>query len=634
MEYKKLQKGEGRSIQRMPNRTGIPTQAKWDIEAKSRLSMDDVRVHYHSDMPAKLGALAYTQGTQVYIGTGQERYLRHELGHVVQQKLGLVRANARYNGGPALNTEETLERQADRIGAGSWRQPVVNNSMPRIQRYEDPIVQAAGHITEVKEAVPISTASDLKEAEVPTIVFEAMGTTLNDCEKVYEQTRLYKGNTICVFGLNREDREDEKAPSTDGLVVAETESGDQRDVDHCHLLYVFSFGWNRVGGGTGYIMPFVEARFQVMKTASGVVKRLKENAGENADKIQYKFLYRWLDADAREDNTKSIDSSCLTTFAKYTNPAIMTGIYDWRSMQSEGSTKSYYLEFVKKFNEAEKALRDYYYLLWIGLDKYSQVQSDQQAKKRFFADPTSDEASKITEYENMGAEGKLKCIIDTMQRKSKHRVKKMPLSELKKGNFLPGYYFPETVLMMNEAAHTRMSNEESERKISRTYGSSKDMQDKESMKLVSLISGETIDIIFEPALSVTKPLKNEFSDRSSKNAPEKKDAAPTYWGTDMLNFLRENPSDKREHRFYVALSNVRQSAFNNSMWNFIDKSTWSNWLQTTTVSTKETLEIVQSLFNQKRKEKHNELFKFLSQKVPELKNGTVHEKIKIELKDL
>lgn len=515
MEYKKLQKGEGRSTQQMPNRTGIPTQAKWDIEAKSGLSMDDVRVHYHSDMPAKLGALAYTQGTQVYIGTGQERYLRHELGHVVQQKLGLVRANARYNGGPALNTEETLERQADRIGAGSWRQPVVNNSMPRIQRYEDPIVQAAGHITEFKGAVPISTASDhdkeLKEAEVPTIVFEAMGTEFDDCKAIYEQTRLYKGNTICVFGLNREN---EKAPSTDGLVVAETESGDQRDVDHCHLLYVFSFGWNRVGDDNGYIMPFVEARFLVMKTASGVVDELKENAGENADKIQYKFLYRWIDADAREDNTKSIDSSCLTTFAESTNPAIMTGIYDWRSMQSEGSiklkgsTKSYYLEFVKEFNEAEEALRDYYYLLWIGLDIYSRVRSDQQAKKGFFADPTSDKASKIAEYENMGTEEKLNFIIDTMQRKSKPRFKKTPLHELKEGKFLPGYYFPETVLMMNEAAHTAISYKESI--ILSTYESSKDMQDKESMKLVSLISGEPINIIFEPALSVTKPLNYEF----------------------------------------------------------------------------------------------------------------------------
>ena len=35
---------------------------------------------YNSDKPRKIGALAYTQGTQVHIGPGQERHLRHELG--------------------------------------------------------------------------------------------------------------------------------------------------------------------------------------------------------------------------------------------------------------------------------------------------------------------------------------------------------------------------------------------------------------------------------------------------------------------------------------------------------------------------------------------------------------------------
>lgn len=73
-----------------PNLTGIPTQMKLDFERQSGLSFDDVRVHYNSDKPAQLKALAYTQGTQVYVGPGQERHLPHELGHVIQQKRGLV----------------------------------------------------------------------------------------------------------------------------------------------------------------------------------------------------------------------------------------------------------------------------------------------------------------------------------------------------------------------------------------------------------------------------------------------------------------------------------------------------------------------------------------------------------------
>lgn len=108
----------GKSFVRRENRTGIPTQLKERMEQSSGLSFDDVRVNYNSKMPAKLDALAYTQGNRVEIGPGQERYLSHELGHVVQQKLGLVRANARHSSGALLNTDAGLERQADEIGAG------------------------------------------------------------------------------------------------------------------------------------------------------------------------------------------------------------------------------------------------------------------------------------------------------------------------------------------------------------------------------------------------------------------------------------------------------------------------------------------------------------------------------------
>lgn len=100
------------------NRTGIPTQLKERMEQSTGLSFDDVRVHYNSALPARLDALAYTMGNQVEIGPGQERHLPHELGHVVQQKLGTVRPNATHSSGVALNTDPALEHQADEIGAG------------------------------------------------------------------------------------------------------------------------------------------------------------------------------------------------------------------------------------------------------------------------------------------------------------------------------------------------------------------------------------------------------------------------------------------------------------------------------------------------------------------------------------
>lgn len=98
-------------VKNSTNLTGIPTQMKRNLESRSGLSFDDVRVHYHSAEPAKIGALAYTRGTQVHIGPGQERHLQHELGHVIQQKKGLVRPTTWINGLP-VNDSPELERSA------------------------------------------------------------------------------------------------------------------------------------------------------------------------------------------------------------------------------------------------------------------------------------------------------------------------------------------------------------------------------------------------------------------------------------------------------------------------------------------------------------------------------------------
>lgn len=95
-----------------PDLTGLPKQMKLEFEERSGASLDDVRVQYNSEKPAQLQALAYTQGSRIYIGPGQERHLRHELVHVIQQKQGRVQATARVNG-MAVNDEERLEREAD-----------------------------------------------------------------------------------------------------------------------------------------------------------------------------------------------------------------------------------------------------------------------------------------------------------------------------------------------------------------------------------------------------------------------------------------------------------------------------------------------------------------------------------------
>lgn len=86
MEAEKVyQKKTARTIRQKPNETGMPDNLKAGIENLSGFTMDDVRVHYNSDKPATVQALAYTQGTDIYVAPGQEQHLPHEAWHVAQQ---------------------------------------------------------------------------------------------------------------------------------------------------------------------------------------------------------------------------------------------------------------------------------------------------------------------------------------------------------------------------------------------------------------------------------------------------------------------------------------------------------------------------------------------------------------------
>ncbi|MCX7747441.1 MAG: DUF4157 domain-containing protein [Clostridia bacterium] len=97
------------------NKTGLPDNLKAGIENLSGLSMNAVRVHYSSDKPAQVGALAYTKGTDIHIAPGQEKHLPHEAWHVVQQAQGRVRPTMLLNG-LAVNDAIGLEREASEMG--------------------------------------------------------------------------------------------------------------------------------------------------------------------------------------------------------------------------------------------------------------------------------------------------------------------------------------------------------------------------------------------------------------------------------------------------------------------------------------------------------------------------------------
>jgi hypothetical protein len=138
------------------NTTGLPDALKAELENLSGISLDAVRVHYHSAEPAEIAAVAYAEGLDIHIGPGQERHLPHEAWHVVQQLQGRVRPTSEVQG-IAINADVDLEREADVMGEratrssrepgpGESREPrqAALRNVPVVQRLHEDLVQEGG----------------------------------------------------------------------------------------------------------------------------------------------------------------------------------------------------------------------------------------------------------------------------------------------------------------------------------------------------------------------------------------------------------------------------------------------------------------------------------------------------------
>ncbi len=103
------------NVNAVENQTKIPERIKTPMEKMSGFDLSGVKVHYNSPRPAKLNAVAYTQGEDIYVGPGQEKHLPHESWHAVQQMQGRVRSTTQANGVP-INDDKKLETEADEMG--------------------------------------------------------------------------------------------------------------------------------------------------------------------------------------------------------------------------------------------------------------------------------------------------------------------------------------------------------------------------------------------------------------------------------------------------------------------------------------------------------------------------------------
>lgn len=106
------------------NHTGIPDDVRQRMESAFATDFSSVRVHPDSAQAPEVGALAYTQGTDIHFAPGQfkpetssgQQLLGHELAHVVQQQEGRVQPTTEIGGMP-VNDDVSLEHEADVLGS-------------------------------------------------------------------------------------------------------------------------------------------------------------------------------------------------------------------------------------------------------------------------------------------------------------------------------------------------------------------------------------------------------------------------------------------------------------------------------------------------------------------------------------
>ncbi len=219
------------ALQKKENDTGLPDNLKSGVENLSGYSMDDVKVHYNSDKPSQLNALAYAQGTDIHVASGQEKHLPHEAWHVAQQKQGRVKATMQMKGDIPVNDDEGLEKEADIMGEKAAAvqadalPPVTGNAAVQQKTVQRMIVvgseffvnsAASGldtetKITNWKTSLKDLTGKDVTNDITPTNFFglkkipvptqAALTTALNSPANLYTFSKIEHLKSIGTLGL-------------------------------------------------------------------------------------------------------------------------------------------------------------------------------------------------------------------------------------------------------------------------------------------------------------------------------------------------------------------------------------------------------------------------------------------------
>ena len=140
------------------NKTGMPPAVRNGLESLSGLDLSGVRVYYNSSKPSGINALAYTEGLNIHMGPGQEKYLPHEGWHAVQQLQGRVKPTKQIKS-ISINDDEGLEHEADVMGQKSLSLNNQSSEKQNLTERNTPLQKVAqqttNYILTVTQHVPL-----------------------------------------------------------------------------------------------------------------------------------------------------------------------------------------------------------------------------------------------------------------------------------------------------------------------------------------------------------------------------------------------------------------------------------------------------------------------------------------------
>ena len=118
-------------------------------------NLSNVRINTNSSLPAKVGAIATTQGNRIDFAPGHynphtslgQKLIGHEAWHTVQQKQGRVKPTLQMKTGHLVNDDAGLEREADVMGerVAQWNAGSLNFIGRNRDFYLRPIIQRSSN---------------------------------------------------------------------------------------------------------------------------------------------------------------------------------------------------------------------------------------------------------------------------------------------------------------------------------------------------------------------------------------------------------------------------------------------------------------------------------------------------------